>query len=80
MQFLGWSEDKNNIYFAMDYIKDGDLYAHSERTNITEREVKIITAQLLEGLEILHKNNFCHRDLKLQVSTFYLVSTSIRET
>jgi calcium/calmodulin-dependent protein kinase I len=56
----------------MEYFQHGDLYKcilHSGPC--TEREAKVITIQLLEGLETMHKLGYTHRDLKPHVSHAY---------
>lgn len=68
MQFFGWFEDNESIYLAMEYIKHGDLASLILERDMNESDAKIITTQLLGGLNVMHKNNFCHRDLKPQVS------------
>ena len=50
----------------MEYFPYGDLDKYIT-AGFTEADTKIITTQLLEGLEIMHANDFAHRDLKPQV-------------
>lgn len=66
----------------MEYMEYGDLqrYIRSIRTSpesdvnddsillVSESEVKTITAQLLEGLKVMHHLGYIHRDLKPAVS------------
>ena len=49
----------------MEYFDFGDLGRHITK-DLTEKDTQIIGKQLLEGLEILHKQNWAHRDLKPQ--------------
>lgn len=70
MQFFGWFEDNKFIYFAMEYVENGNLYELLEKGNILESDMKVITKQLLAGLQVMHKNNFCHRDIKPEVVLF----------
>jgi serine/threonine protein kinase len=51
----------------MEYFPYGDLGRYIA-AGFTEADTKIIATQLLEGLEIMHVNDFAHRDLKPQVS------------
>ncbi|KAI3316948.1 kinase-like protein [Xylariaceae sp. AK1471] len=63
VQSFGWYEDNRFIYITMEYIEHGDLQERLE-SSFPEREVQIITLQLLEGLQFMHDNRFTHRDLK----------------
>jgi hypothetical protein len=49
----------------MEYFPKGDLSIY--QGYIGEDEAKTITLQLLEGLQIMHKKGFTHRDLKPNV-------------
>ena len=65
VRFLGWFEDINIVYLAMEYFPYGDLEKNA--ANIDETGVREITLDLLEGLRIIHAEGFVHRDLKPQV-------------
>lgn len=68
VQFLGWYEDKEFVFLAMEYIPHGDLSQYFINFRPKARlEAKEIIAQLLEGLVVLHERDICHRDLKPQV-------------
>lgn len=67
MKFFGWYEDTENIYFAMEFIGFGNLAELIGSNGMAEDDAKIITTQLLKGLEVMHENKFCHRDLKPEV-------------
>ena len=56
------------VFLAMEYFKHGDLQNFMD-VPLPERDVGIITRQLLEGLNVMHKHGFTHCDLKPQVST-----------
>ena len=56
----------------MEYFPYSDLGRYVT-TGFTEGDAKIITKQLLEGLEIMHANDFAHRDLKPQVGLYTLL-------
>lgn len=66
MEFLGWFEDDDHVFLAMEYFPLGtlDRFLSGE---IKEQDAKLISSQLLEGLTIMHKEGFTHRDLKPQV-------------
>jgi hypothetical protein len=53
----------------MDYFPLGDLRHHIPLgIGMDEQEVRTITRQLLDGLNVLHRNNLVHKDLKPSVS------------
>ena len=70
MKLLGWYDDAENLYIAMDYFPLGDLetYLRNRDQPLPEVEVQQIILQLLEGLEFMHKSKFAHRDMKPAVS------------
>lgn len=51
----------------MEYIEHGDLNTYLNKP-LPEKEAQEITFQVLEGLELLHRNHFVHRDVKPKVS------------
>ena len=67
MELHGWFDDDTKVFLAMEYFKHGDLQNFME-SPFSERDVGIVTRQLLEGLNVMHKHGFTHRDLKPQVS------------
>ena len=64
--FLGWFQDPESVYLAMEYVPLGDLEDNVAKIGgkIGEGEVKQIAMQILEGLKIMHLESFVHRDLK----------------
>ncbi|OKP13338.1 Rho-GTPase-activating protein 5 [Penicillium subrubescens] len=49
----------------MEYLELGDLYQYlHDKPALPELEAKEIAFQILEGLEMMHENDFAHRDLK----------------
>ena len=65
VQFYGWYESLEDIYLVMEYFPLGDLERYMDR-HLSKFQVKVIIRQLLEGLCIMHQNEFTHRDLKPQ--------------
>ncbi|PYI13309.1 kinase-like protein [Aspergillus violaceofuscus CBS 115571] len=63
VNFLGWLDDPSNLYLYMEFFPLGDLESHISES-IPEEEVKDITTNLLNGLRIIHAEQFTHRDLK----------------
>ncbi|CAF9915552.1 MAG: hypothetical protein HETSPECPRED_002522 [Heterodermia speciosa] len=73
VRFLGWYEDIRSVYLAMEYFELGDLGRHLS-ARLAEDEVRVISKQLLEGLAVLHGQNWAHRDLK--PPNIFVVDTS----
>lgn len=49
----------------MDYIDGGDLRYHiGRKRKFNERETRFFLANMIIGLEYLHKNKIIHRDMK----------------
>ena len=63
MEFLGWFENTETLYIAMEYLKEGDLSKHIG-TLLLRGTVQIISKQILEGLKVMHQQRIAHRDLK----------------
>lgn len=63
MKFLGWFEDDENVFLAMEYFDLGTLNIYMT-DDLKEQDAQSIALQLLEGLKIMHEEGFTHRDLK----------------
>ncbi|KAJ5213670.1 hypothetical protein N7449_000839 [Penicillium cf. viridicatum] len=63
VECLGWFEDRQFIFIAMEHMELGDLQHHL-RGPLPENEARQICTQLLRGVQCLHDNQFVHRDLK----------------
>ena len=49
----------------MEYMDLGDLHDYLlDRPALPESQVQDISYQILEGLQMMHENEFIHRDLK----------------
>ena len=64
VDFLGWWDNPDCIYLAMEYfplgnLEDNIISGHPDVPGATD-----IMIQLVEGLEIMHAEGFAHRDLK----------------
>ncbi len=56
-------EDSDNIYIVLDLCKNHTLNEMMrKRKRISEKEVQYWIAQLIEGLQYLHKNKVIHRE------------------
>ncbi|KAH8695455.1 kinase-like domain-containing protein, partial [Talaromyces proteolyticus] len=65
VEFFGWFEDEDHVYLAMEYFHNGTLDRFITK-GLSEQDSRIIAQQLLEGLRIMHQEQFTHRDLKPQ--------------
>ena len=63
MEFLGWFENPEALYIAMEYLKESDLTRCISMPLLRET-VQNISKQLLEGLKVMHQQGIAHRDLK----------------
>ena len=63
MEFLGWFEEPETLYIAMEHLEEGDLTKHIDAT-LPQTTVRNISKQILEGLQVMHQHGIAHRDLK----------------
>ena len=81
MKFLGWYEDPETMYIAMEYLEEGDLTKHTEAPLLQET-VQNILKQILKGLEVMHRYGIAHRDIKpavLSLPPNHTLATSRRK-
>uniref|UniRef100_A0A8C6Z887 non-specific serine/threonine protein kinase n=1 Tax=Nothoprocta perdicaria TaxID=30464 RepID=A0A8C6Z887_NOTPE len=58
-------QDKENLYFVMDYIPGGDMMSLLIRMEVfPERLARFYIAELTLAIESVHKMGFIHRDIK----------------
>lgn len=58
-------QDKDNLYFVMDYIPGGDMMSLLIRMEVfPERLARFYIAELTLAIESVHKMGFIHRDIK----------------
>ena len=58
-------EAHSTAYIAMDYVEGETLSAHLERKGtLSEAELKAILYPLLSALDVIHRADFLHRDIK----------------
>ncbi|XP_045028679.1 serine/threonine-protein kinase Warts isoform X1 [Daphnia magna] len=58
-------QDKDNLYFVMDYIPGGDLMSLLIKLGIFEEHLaRFYIAELVCAVESVHKMGFIHRDIK----------------
>lgn len=63
VKFFRWFQDSLNLFISMEYFELGDLEQHIIES-ITVDDLKDIIKDVLNGLRIMHSENFAHRDLK----------------
>ncbi len=69
VSILGWFENDQSIFIAMEYLPAGDL--EQFRTGsppFSGLHASCIVWQLVQGVRHMHENGFTHRDLKPGVS------------
>ena len=67
VNIMSSSEDSNYYYMEMEYCATGDLSRclwQNKNNLYSERTIKLISSQLLSGLQALHKNGIIHCNLK----------------
>lgn len=72
VEFHCWYEHGDSRYIAMEYFQGGDLKGYIENFGaFKESEARNIAEQILQGIFILHENNFLHRDIKPEVRSYF---------
>ena len=58
-------QDRENLYLVMDYLDGGDLRYHlGNKRYFSEKETKFFLANIIIGLEYMHRHKIIHRDIK----------------
>lgn len=63
VQCLGWFDDTEHFYIAMEFLIHGDLQKYITKP-LPEPEAASITAQVAQALLYMYQENFVHRDVK----------------
>ena len=69
VQILDYYKDSRYIYLVMEYAEKGDLEeyirsSYKKNNRIDKKFLDTVIYQITEGLNVLHKNNIIHRDIK----------------
>ena len=57
-------EKPNSYNFIIEYCKHGTLSEYLNHKSISEKQIKKIVIQILQGLSYIHSSGFIHRDIK----------------
>lgn len=64
---MGWYESKDSLCIAMEYYHGGDFQTYlNKHPSLTELDCRQVASQVLQGLAIMHREGFAHRDIKPQ--------------
>lgn len=67
-------QDKDNLYLVLDLMSGGDLKFHlNNERRFSESRVVFYSAEILLGLEALHRQNIIYRFVSYCVSNVILV-------
>jgi 3-phosphoinositide dependent protein kinase-1 len=65
IKLLNTFQDKNKLYFVLEYASNGDLSSYIRSQGALSYELaRYYTAEIINGLEYLHIKKIAHRDLK----------------
>lgn len=65
VRLFGTFQDSVNIYFVMEFLPGGELYARLKKEKSFSPNVsKFYLSEILVALEYMHTNDVCYRDLK----------------
>jgi len=67
VRLIGYEQIGNTHCIAMEAILSGELFARVNKNGmLPEEECRFIFAQMLAGVQHMHRNGIAHRDLKLE--------------
>lgn len=57
---------KSKIYFVMELVRGGELFAKVARGRLMEDSARLYFRQLISAIDFCHSRGVYHRDLKLE--------------
>lgn len=73
VKLFEWFEDMKKIYMVFEYCEGGDLYEMIYKFGrIEERQAARMLYQIVLGLNYMHSQRICHRDIKADNCMFLL--------
>jgi serine/threonine protein kinase len=60
--------DEEFLYCMLDFYDGGDMFdfVESKRGGLPDRDARFLFLQILDGLDFMHRNFICHRDMSLE--------------
>ncbi|KAL2204883.1 kinase-like protein [Sarocladium strictum] len=67
VRMLGWYAFRKDICIIMEYLPQGDIHTFlRQRSALEENDARTVISQILQGISVMHKAGFAHRDVKPQ--------------
>ena len=65
LQIYDFFEENNTLYLVMEQLKGYTLkeYINIKGSVLTEKEIRIVTSNVLYALDYIHKNGIIHKDI-----------------
>lgn len=57
-------QTKTHVFFVVEFLPGGDLYHHMHHNILQQRTLQVVLAEIVLGLDWMHRNNIVYRDLK----------------
>eukprot|EP00440_Ansanella_granifera_P033169 gb/GFBE01035987.1/.p1 GENE.gb/GFBE01035987.1/~~gb/GFBE01035987.1/.p1 ORF type:complete len:710 (+),score=156.44 gb/GFBE01035987.1/:1-2130(+) len=59
-------EDSKHLYLVLELCRDRDLSCHIDGKGLSEMDAAVVMQQIFRGVNYMHRQHICHRDLKSQ--------------